>query len=173
MYVRYLGDELDVPWSRAFATSDWSRVESRCRRLGVDWEWKNGGVLRLSKTCLPMLTHPDTLERVWFNDAHLCHPGVLETRRGVSVPKPPAPKEPSLQVYHADGTSIRRSDLALIAAAFEASRIVIDWEPGDVLMLDNLLTAHSLVPRHDPGRLEFAKEYPSELSAIEHDPIWS
>jgi hypothetical protein len=173
MYVRYLGDGLALPWSVAFGTSDWSRVEARCRRLGIDWEWKNGGVLRLSKTCLPMVTHPATLERVWFNDAHRCHPGAVETRRGLSALKPPTPSEPSLQVYHADGSAIRRSDLALIKAAFEASEVVLDAEPGDVLMLDNLSTAHALVPRSGRARLEFAKEYPSEASGIEHDPMWS
>ena len=169
MYVRYFGDELERPWPRAFATSDWARVESRCRRLGIDWEWKNGGVLRLSKTCMPMVTHPATLERVWFNEAHLCHPGALETRRGVSMPKRPTATEPSLQVYHADGSAIRKSDLALITEAYEASKFVIRLEPGDVLMLDNLLTAHG----HDGDiQLEFAKEYAGEASSWEHDPMW-
>lgn len=172
MYVRYLGDELDLPWSMAFGTSDWARVESRCRRLGIDWEWKHGGVLRLSKSCVPMLTHPATLERVWFNDAHLCHPGALETRRGVSVLKPPTATEPPLQVYHADGSAIRRSDLVLIRAAFDASKVVIDAQPGDVLMLDNLVTAHGLVRRDGDIQLEFAKEYPGELPLIEDDPMW-
>lgn len=173
MYVRYLGDGLDLPWPRVFGTSDWSQVEARCRRLGIDWEWKNGGVLLLSKVCTPMVSHPSTLDRVWFSDVHLCHPGAIETRRGVSMLKPPTVPGASLQVYHADGSAIRRSDLALIKAAFEASRVVIEWEPGDVLMLDNLLTAHGLVPRDDSSQLAFAQEYPCEASGAELDPLCS
>lgn len=172
MYVRHLGGELGPPWPQAFATSDWARVEAHCRRLGIDWEWKRGGTLRLCKTCTPVAIHPDTLERVWFNDAHLCHPGSVETKRGVSLLKPPSAAEPALQVYHADGSAIRRSDLAIISAAYAASTFFLTWQAGDVLMLDNLLTAHGHELRGGDLQLEVAREYTNEAASTEHDPMW-
>jgi alpha-ketoglutarate-dependent taurine dioxygenase len=30
----------------------------------------------------------------------------------------------------------------MVRAAYDATRCVVSWEPGDVLLLDNLVTAH-------------------------------
>jgi hypothetical protein len=173
MYVRHFGGGLDVPWSRAFGTSDWAAVEARCRALGTAWEWRNDEVLRLMQVCPAFAADPDTLERVWCNDAHVYTPGAVDLRRGVATLRLPRPAQPSLQVYHADGTAIRKADLASICAAFEASRQVIAWEAGDVLLLDNLSMAHAHGFRSGDLRLLVAEELAREATTGERDPMWS
>jgi hypothetical protein len=150
LLIQSYGTDIGMPWSEAFQTTDWSHVEAHCRRLGIHWEWGKDERLRLSKVCSPVAVHPVSGERVWFNDAHRCSARIPEPERGATS----KPIEPACQVRHADGSRIDPSDLRQVRAAFEASKVVFDWEPGDVLMLDNLLTAHA--PNLAGGDLELA-----------------
>ena len=50
--------------------------------------------------------------------------------------------------YLGDGTRIDDADLAAIRAAYDAELLKFPWQPGDLLMVDNLAMAH--------GRSSFA-----------------
>jgi hypothetical protein len=49
-------------------------------------------------------------------------------------------------VYYGDGSAIVAADLDLICEAYEEERVVFPWKDGDVLLLDNMLSAHARNP---------------------------
>jgi alpha-ketoglutarate-dependent taurine dioxygenase len=131
----------DASWSRAFGSSDWCEVEARCRALAIEWEWKKDGRLRLSKVCSPVAHHPLSHELVWFNDAHIFHGGASELPQAEPV-KRVAGEDLARSVCYADGAALLPGDIAEVRAAYASAQLSVSWEAGDVLMLDNLLSAH-------------------------------
>src|SRR5215213_9050092 len=64
---------LDLPWSVVFQTEDKSQVEAYCEANALDYEWLEDDALRTSQVNPATAVHPQTGEKVWFNQAHLFH----------------------------------------------------------------------------------------------------
>ena len=83
---------------------------------------------------------------VWFNQAQLFHVSRLkpEVREAMLT----IFKEEDLprNILYGDGTQIDPDDLDQICAAYDQEEIMFPWHQGDVLMLDNMLVAHSRKP---------------------------
>jgi Taurine catabolism dioxygenase TauD, TfdA family len=45
--------------------------------------------------------------------------------------------------YYGDGAEIEPAALDEIRAAYDAEKMVVPWQEGDIMMLDNMLVAHS------------------------------
>lgn len=146
MYVRNYGSGFDPPWQEVFQTSDRGDVEDFCRSAGVQFEWLPDDRLRTRQTCQAVASHPVTGEIVWFNQAHLFHvsrlPGEVRDAMLTIFDEEDLPRN----VYFGDGSPINSADLDLICEAYEQEKVVFPWERGDVLFLDNMLTAHARNP---------------------------
>lgn len=146
MYVRNFGNGLDVDWSQVFNTEDESVVEAYCRAHSIECEWKDDGELRTRQICQAVARHPVTHDTVWFNQAHLFHisnlqPEVRETLLDV-VDEEDLPRN----VYYGDGSPIEETLLDEIRGVLDDCTLSFPWLENDVLMLDNMLTAHSRAP---------------------------
>ena len=49
-------------------------------------------------------------------------------------------------VYYGDGTPIEDSVVAEISEIYEQQAVRFQWQPGDVIVLDNMLVAHARDP---------------------------
>jgi hypothetical protein len=49
-------------------------------------------------------------------------------------------------VYYGDGTEIEDSVIAEICEIYREATVSFAWQKGDILMLDNMLTAHGRNP---------------------------
>ena len=145
MYVRNYGDALDLPWQDVFQTSDRATVESLCRQTGIEFEWKDEDRLRTSQVCQAVATHPRTGESVWFNQAHLFHVSSLTSEIRESLMASTA-DDPPRNAYYGDGSPIADEDLDQIRAAYDGAAVSFPWQEGDVLLVDNMLTAHGRRP---------------------------
>lgn len=146
MYVRNYGTGLDLRWQEVFQTSSKAVVEDYCRKAGMEFEWIGDDQFRARQRCQVVERHPRTGEMVWFNQAHLFHVSRLpaEVREWLLV----AFGEHNLprNVYFADGSAIDPAMLDDIMRVCDEQSIVFPWKEGDVLMLDNMLTAHGRKP---------------------------
>jgi hypothetical protein len=59
-------------------------------------------------------------------------------------------------VYYGDGEPLEANALAEIRGVLDQQRIVFPWLTGDVLMLDNMLTAHARDPFEGPRKVVVA-----------------
>ena len=153
MYVRNYGAGLDLSWQNVFQTSDQLAVEAFCRRSSIDFEWKGGGRLRTRQVCQAIATHPRTREQVWFNQAHLFHVSSLDTTTRETLVSLAGEDDLPRNAYYGDGTPIEPSVLDDIREIYRREAVVFPWQEGDVLMLDNMLTAHGRRPVSGPRKI--------------------
>lgn len=142
MYVRNYGNGLDIPWQQAFNTDDISVAQAYAKNNKIQLEWKEDGELRTRQLCQATAQHPLTNEWVWFNQAHLFHisnlnESVREMLLGC-VDMQDLPRN----VYYGDGSEIETSILDEIRGVIDEFTVSFPWQPGDVMLLDNMLVAH-------------------------------
>jgi alpha-ketoglutarate-dependent taurine dioxygenase len=146
MYVRNFGDGLGLGWERVFQTTAHSAVEEHCERNGIEVEWKEGNRLRTRSVRPAVAIHPRTGEEVWFNHATFFHVTTLDKKtREALLAKFPEEDLPT-NTYYGDGTSIEPAVLEALQEAYRQETVTFRWEIGDILMLDNMLTAHGRAP---------------------------
>ena len=146
LYVRNYGSGFDLPWQEVFQTSERRNVEEFCQTAGMQFEWLSDDRLRTRQVCQAVASHPVTGEMVWFNQAHLFHVSRLPEEVRDAMLTIFAEEDLPRNVYFGDGARIDSADLNLICEAYEQEKVAFQWEQGDVLLLDNMLTAHARNP---------------------------
>ncbi|WP_239649969.1 TauD/TfdA family dioxygenase [Methylocucumis oryzae] len=160
MYVRNYGNGLDVPWSQVFNTTDRANVTHYCQNHGIICEWKDDGELRTRQVCQAVAQHPITCDWVWFNQAHLFHISNLAADVRETLLELLDEEDLPRQVYYGDGSAIEDSVLAEIRAVLDEETVIFPWQTGDVMMLDNMLTAHARTPFTGPRKVVVAMAEP-------------
>ncbi|GAB1715818.1 MAG: hypothetical protein NTAFB05_08600 [Nitrobacter sp.] len=146
MYVRNYGNGLDLPWETVFNTSHKDDVERYCRERDIVCEWKEDGTLRTRQIAQAVSRHPVTGEAVWFNQAHLFHVSSLVAPVREALLDAVAEEDLPRNAYYGDGSCIEEDVLDRIRAVIARATVTFDWQTNDVLMLDNMLTAHGRAP---------------------------
>ncbi len=159
LYVRNFGD-MDVPWQQVFNTHSRSDVETFCRRSGIEWQWKADDGLRTRQLCQAVETHPVTGEQVWFNQAHLFHISARTAEEREVLLEIFGIEDLPRNTFFADGSPIPDDVLDEVRAVLDAQSVQFPWQPGDVLMLDNMLVAHGRAPFKGPRRVVVAMAQP-------------
>jgi alpha-ketoglutarate-dependent taurine dioxygenase len=143
-------------WQDAFETNDKSIVENYCRQSKVDFRWKENGGLWLSQIRPAVTTHPVTGEEVWFNQADGFHPSNLDQETYQSLIQTMSENEFRLNAFYGDGSPLDTSMLDDIRETLKKEMVIFPWQDGDILILDNLLTAHGRMPFSGARRIILA-----------------
>ena len=148
MYIRNLDANKGsgYSWQDAFETEDKNEVETYCRAVGGDFEWKPDGGLRLSQTRPATIVHPETGAEVWFNQAHGFHPSALDAKTYQDFISQMPEDDFRLSARFGDGSPIPVEMLEQIRTVLTSETVLFPWRGGDVLVLDNLLAAHGRMP---------------------------
>lgn len=144
-YVRNYGTGLGLDWRDVFRTNDRAEAEARCAEQGLAHAW-HGDRLRTTAVRPAVLRHPRTGEWSWFNQAQHWHTACLGTEVRASLLSTMAPDELPRSCHFGDGTPIPDEAMHEILRVYGELEIVFPWERGDVLLLDNILTAHARNP---------------------------
>jgi alpha-ketoglutarate-dependent taurine dioxygenase len=152
LYVRNFGDGLALPWQAVFNTRERSEVESYCRRYSIEAEWKSGDRLRVRYVRPAVAHHPRTGDEVWFNHVPLFHVSRLAPDVREALLAEFGEEGLPYNAYYGDGTRIEAAELDEICDLYMRERVLFDWRPGDILMIDNMLTAHGREPYVGPQR---------------------
>ena len=158
-YVRNLSPEKGsgYSWQEALETDSSDEAESGCQRIGADWEWLPGGILRMSQVRPATAIHPVTGEEVWFNQADGFHPSALDEATYRSMLDHCGSEDAfRLNVTYGDRTPIARDALEHVRSVLRAETVPHRWQQGDVVVLDNLLAAHGRMPFTGPRKIAVA-----------------
>ncbi|HYK42696.1 MAG TPA: condensation domain-containing protein [Thermoanaerobaculia bacterium] len=153
IYVRNYTESLDVSWQSFYGTEDRHRVEELCRRSGTEWEWTRENGLRTRQRCPAVIRHPQTGELSFFNQLQLHHVSCLEPAVRESLRSMLSEEDLPRNVYYGDGSPIEDSVMAELGGAYRDCAVTFPWQTGDILMLDNMLVAHSRNPYIGPRKV--------------------
>ncbi len=153
-YVRNFGDGFGLPWEEVFQTDDSSVVNEYCHRNRIDVEWKGHTRLRTRQVRRVVARHPRSGAVAWFNHASFFHRTTLDpaVRAALEAAFQQEDDFPNNTLY-GDGTPIEPGVVAKMRQAYRDCAVAFTWQVGDVLMLDNMLTAHAREPYQGPRRI--------------------
>lgn len=146
LYRRAFNTGLDLTWQQSFGTEDPTLVEQYCERAGMAYRWCADGILRTEQSRPAVLSHPQTGEKSWFNQAHLFHPSGLAPEVRELLLDVVGPENLPRTALYGDGAEIEDSALDAVRAAYAACTIEFEWVAGDVLIVDNVSFAHGRKP---------------------------
>ena len=156
LLIRNYNDEIGASLVDAFGTDDRRAVESYCRANDIRFEWQQGGGLRTWQRRRAVVRHPPTGRRCWFNQIAFLNEWTLAAEL----------REYLVDVYGADGlpfnTRYGNGDpigadvVQVINEAYEANTVREPWQAGDLLLVDNVRTAHGREPFEGPREVVVA-----------------
>ena len=155
-YVRNFIEGVDVSWSRFFGTDDRAEVERKCAAEGTTFEWTPDGDLRTSRQAEAVRRHPVTGEAVFFNQLALHHPSALDQETRSSLLEICGEQGMPRNVFWGDGTVIDDAVVAEVRELMDREAVAFSWQEGDVLVIDNMLVAHSRSPFTGPRKIVVA-----------------
>lgn len=147
-YVQNLhgGYGVGKSWQATFETDDPSVVEKYLTEGGVEFLWREDGGLKFSQVRPGIAFHPETGEKLWFNQAEQWHPSSLDTKTRQAMLELMGEEELPLNAYFGDGTPLLEEDLEVIRDTFWRNAATFPWAEGDILIIDNMLVAHGRRP---------------------------
>ncbi len=143
MYVRNFGDGFGLPWQTVFQTTNKETVEAYCRANAIQVEWKEQDRLRTRQVRPAIIRHPRTGEQAWFNHATFFNLSTLPLPVQVELLAEFEESDLPNNTYYGDGSAIEPEVLNELRAAYLQEAVSFAWEPYDVVLLDNVATAHA------------------------------
>jgi alpha-ketoglutarate-dependent taurine dioxygenase len=142
-YVRNFSPNHGMSWETVFQEMNKNSVEEYCRKNGVKFCWKSDIQLETQAVREAILRHPETQELVWFNHAAFFHISTLGKELSKNLADYFGLENLPSHTFYGDGEPIEDEVVDMIRNAYEAEKITFDWQKNDVLLLDNMLFAHS------------------------------
>lgn len=146
MYVRNYGNRMGLDWQTVFQTSDKDEVARRCAAGLMDHHWHDENRLRTSCVRPAVVRHPVSGEMVWFNQAQHWHVSCLDPESRQVLTSSFREEELPRNCYYGDGSPIEDAVMKEILDVYASLEVSFPWAAGDIVMLDNLLTAHGRNP---------------------------
>jgi alpha-ketoglutarate-dependent taurine dioxygenase len=147
LYVRNYTPGIDLSWQEVFQTEKRELVEEYCNKNNIEFRWNNEGPeLTTKQVCQASTKHPVSQEMVWFNQAHLFHYSALEKSDYTALINELGEDNLPRNAYYGNGDPIEIEVLEHIRKIYNEEKLKFLWQRGDIMILDNVLTAHAREP---------------------------
>ena len=164
LLTRSYNDEIGASLTESFGTDDRAAIERYCHDHAIDVAWQPDGSLRTRQRRAAVVRHPVTGRRCWFNQIAFLNEWTLA----------PEVREYLVDVYgedglpfntrFGDGTPIGEDLVQLINTIYEDHTRREPWRAGDVMLVDNIRTAHSREAFTGDRRVLVAMAEPQRLA---------
>lgn len=156
LLIRNYNEDIGSSITAAFGTDDRRAVEIYCRANAIKFEWQPDGSLRTWQRRSALVKHPLTGQRCWFNQIAFLNQWAMD----------PEVREYLVDIYGEDGlpfnTRFGNGDpigadiVQLINEAYDANTAREPWQAGDLMLVDNIRTAHAREPFKGPREVVVA-----------------
>jgi hypothetical protein len=167
IYQRNFRKGIDVPWQNAFGTEDKDEVLEVGKKNGLEVEWRPDGTLRTAQHAQGAIDGPNG--PLWFNQAHLFHPLQLPARTRAALVAALGKDGLPRNAVFGDGQAIPDATVERILQVLSDKTENIDWQDGDLAIIDNMRWMHGRSPFTGTRRVLAAMGQPqsaTRLSAI-------
>ena len=171
LLTRSYNDEIGASVAEAFGTEDRGAVESYCRANAIGFEWQPDGGLRTWQRRSAVVRHPVTGQRCWFNQIAFLNEWTID----------PEVREYLVEMYGADGlpfnTGFGNGDpigedvVQLLNHVYEVNTVRESWQVGDLMLVDNIRTAHSREAYQGPREILVGMAEPVRLYDASPSPL--
>ena len=148
--IRNYNADIGASVAGAFGSDDRSTVESYCRAHSIRFEWRADGGLRTWQQRRAILPHPVSGQSCWFNQAAFLSEWTMD----------PEVREYLVDLFGVDGLPFRTQFgngdpigpeiVQAINEVYDAHTAREPWQAGDLLLVDNIRTAHAREPFEGP-----------------------
>ena len=146
---RALPELRHASWQYWFDSNDRETVSAQLEERGTGYSWNDDGSLTFWNRTPAVTVHPKTGDTLYFNQLNsqiqnAANIGedrynLLHQHYGDHTPWP-------YSVRFGNGDPVTDEDYRILRERLEARKIAFAWQPGDVMLLDNKLTAHGRHP---------------------------
>ncbi|GAA4834618.1 TauD/TfdA family dioxygenase [Kitasatospora terrestris] len=157
-------EHMSTDWQTAFATDDPARAEAYCADNRIGWSWREDGLLRTGQIRPGIIRHPATGDELWFNHLAFWNEWALDEELRETLVEEFGRDGLPFNTSYGDGTALTREDLETIRAAYRRATVRAPWQPGDLLLVDNLRCAHGRDPFRGDRRIVVAMGRPVALA---------
>lgn len=136
-------DAFHKTWTDAFSTDDPQRAFADCKGMGLTPAWLDDGSLSVAYRAPGLIDHPQTGERLWFNQIatqtlnreNTGDRFALYEQYYANRPRPYC-------TTYGDGGAIPEALVSSLYPVLSEQTVAFAWSHGDVLLIDNFRTAH-------------------------------
>lgn len=121
-------------WRSTLSVGDRTEAEKRLRELGYSWEWSDDESLLATTKALPAVRELKDGSQSFFNQVIAAHRGWKRHINRQSV------------LTFGDGSDIPDESLELLAELSKHYTVPLDWQDGDVALIDNYRVMHGRYP---------------------------
>ncbi|MET7286614.1 TauD/TfdA family dioxygenase [Streptomyces sp. NPDC005573] len=146
LLTRSYNDEIGASLAESFGTDDRAGIEAYCRANAIDFAWQPDGSLRTRQRRAAVVRHPVTGARCWFNQVAFLNEWTLAPEvREYLVDEYGVDGLP-FNTRYGDGSPIGEDVVQLLNATYDRHTRREPWQAGDLMLVDNIRTAHSREP---------------------------
>jgi alpha-ketoglutarate-dependent taurine dioxygenase len=163
LLVRSFNDEIGASVAEAFGTDDRTAVEEYCRTHAIEFTWQPDGSLQTRQRRSAVVRHPVTGRRSWFNQVAFLNEWTLAEEVREYLVDVYGPDGLPFNTRLGNGDPIGEDVVALLNEVYEAHTLREPWQSGDLLVVDNIRTAHSREPYEGPREVIVGMAEPTRL----------
>jgi alpha-ketoglutarate-dependent taurine dioxygenase len=143
MLTRSFNDEIGASFAEAFGTEDRGAVERYCRANAIEFEWQPDGELRTRQRRSAVVRHPVTGRRCWFNQIAFLNEWTIASEVREYLVDVYGEEGLPFNTRFGNGDPIGEDVIQLLNEVYEANTAREPWQAGDLMLVDNIRTAHS------------------------------
>jgi alpha-ketoglutarate-dependent taurine dioxygenase len=143
LLTRSYNDEIGASLTESFGTDDRAAIERYCRENAIDTDWLPDGSLRTRQRRAAVVRHPVTGRRCWFNQIAFLNEWTLAPEVREYLVDEYGQDGLPFNTRFGDGSPIGEDVVDLLNTTYEQHTRREPWQAGDVMLVDNIRTAHS------------------------------
>ncbi|MER5467004.1 TauD/TfdA family dioxygenase [Streptomyces sp. NPDC002668] len=164
LLTRSYNDEIGASLAEAFGTDDRGAVESYCRAQAIEFAWQPDGGLRTRQRRSAVVRHPVTGRRCWFNQIAFLNEWTLAPEVREYLVEEYGPEGLPFNTRFGGGDPIGEDVVELLNKLYQDNTAREPWQAGDLMLVDNVRTAHSREPFGGPREVLVAMADPIRLA---------
>lgn len=164
LLVRNYNEDIGASVGEAFGTEDKDEVERYCRDQAIDFEWQVDGGLRTWQRRHAIVRHPVSGRRCWFNQVAFLNEHTLDPEVREFLVDMYGPDGLPFTTRFGNGEPIGPEVVGLLNEIYERHTVGEPWEVGDLMLIDNIATAHSREPYRGTREVVVAMTRPTRLT---------
>lgn len=122
-------------WRNTLNVSDRAGAEARLQKLGYAWQWLDADSLKATTPVLPTIRQLADGRRVFFNQLIAAFRGWQDRRNDAGK-----------SIRFGDDSPIAADDMRQVIELGDALSFDLQWQTGDVALVDNFLVMHGRRP---------------------------